>query len=183
VPGKVRTEAAARKRYIHFLQQSLTCLSSTAQWKTGPRSESKGTYFAEVARIPLQRISGGPRLYFWAGQVFRYAKNTRKPKEVKVKTLEYSYSLALSRDLAGEVFLWHWQASHPRPHMHACFEHPQLGTIRKLHLPTERLAFEQVLRFLLAELKVKPARDDWDRVLSRDEERFRTYRTWPRAAK
>jgi hypothetical protein len=63
--------------------------------------------------------------------------------------------------------------------MHVRASYSPLGvTLGKLHLPTGRVAFEEVIVCLLNELDVLPARDDWEQVLNETFLRFRTYRTW-----
>jgi hypothetical protein len=51
----------------------------------------------------------------------------------------------------------------------------------KLHIPTGWVTIESVMRFLFTELKVKPLRDDWEKILADSEEQFRkwTNRTVP----
>ena len=51
--------------------------------------------------------------------------------------------------------------------------------MRRLHLPTDRLALELVLRFLIEELGVQPRRDDWSHQLREGEDYFRLHRSWP----
>jgi hypothetical protein len=58
-------------------------------------------------------------------------------------------------------------------------DHPFLGvTLARLHIPTGRVAFEEVVRLLITELRVEPNRDDWREILRDSEDRFREYRTW-----
>jgi hypothetical protein len=93
----------------------------------------------------------------------------------KVATRAYRYELADSqgRELAG----WHWHpgGSSPwrQPHLHVAG-----GRFGECHLPTGRVSLEEVLRLLLAELDVRPLRDDWPAVLDEVEAAFREWRTW-----
>jgi hypothetical protein len=48
----------------------------------------------------------------------------------------------------------------------------------RLHIPTGRVSFEQVVRFLVDDLEVVPQRHDWRDVIAESEERFRAFRTW-----
>jgi hypothetical protein len=78
---------------------------------------------------------------------------------------------------------WHW---HPdsgtmhEPHMHV-YCGGQIGgdPISKLHFPSERVAFEHVVQFVITELRVPPRRDDWQSLISAALERFVAFRTWP----
>jgi hypothetical protein len=51
----------------------------------------------------------------------------------------------------------------------------------KLHIPTGWVTVESVVRFLLTDLKVKPLRANWEKILADSEEQFRdwTRRTVP----
>ena len=84
-----------------------------------------------------------------------------------------SSSASHGRELAG----WHWHpgGSSPwrQPHLHVAG-----GRFGECHLPTGRVSLEEVLRLLLAELDVRPLRDDWPAVLDEVEAAFREWRTW-----
>lgn len=56
--------------------------------------------------------------------------------------------------------------------------HEASGPLGKLHLPTGRVSFEAVVRCLISDWGVTPARDDWREVLDDTERRFLAYRTW-----
>ncbi len=62
--------------------------------------------------------------------------------------------------------------------MHIGRAHPRLGELGRLHVPSGRIAFEQVLLFVIDELGVVPAREAAREVLGEVLERFRQYRTW-----
>jgi hypothetical protein len=51
-------------------------------------------------------------------------------------------------------------------------------SLSKLHIPTGRVSFEEVVRFLVEELRVVPIRADWREIVADSEVRFREYRTW-----
>lgn len=80
-----------------------------------------------------------------------------------MRTGAYLYTVNADR-LRGELFGWHW---HPvglswcqSPHLHAPGEDGD-------HVPTGRVAFEQVVRWLIEELDVSPLRHDWADVFGR----------------
>jgi hypothetical protein len=50
---------------------------------------------------------------------------------------------------------------------------------RKHHIPTERIALEDVIRFAFEELGATPARSDWRVRLTNTREKFVAARTWP----
>lgn len=53
--------------------------------------------------------------------------------------------------------------------------------LRELHLPSERVAFEMVVRFLIAEMGVIPLRTDWAELIEEALAMFVKFRTWPRS--
>jgi hypothetical protein len=98
----------------------------------------------------------------------------------KVQGAGYDYAIRLD---AVEMVAFHW---HPAPHNPITWPHLHVGTAvlsanspltRKTHLPTRRIALEQVLR-LAVELGADPQADDWEDVLSGSQERFECWQTW-----
>lgn len=183
-----RTEHAAQQRYTRILQQSLGCLTN-GQWFVGP-SPTQGrnlSLLTNPRRIPLRRSDGLPTLVLESSQLFTIVPDPRYPGEYKASTLQYIYELALETpelDEAPEVLSWHWHPlvtqDRPTPHMHVWGTQAGLvASLSKLHVPSGRVAFEEVVRFLFTDLDVTPARpDDWDEKLTDSYDRFVAHRTW-----
>jgi hypothetical protein len=91
-----------------------------------------------------------------------------------VRTGAYLYTVNADR-LCGELFGWHWHPASESwcqwPHLHAPDEDGD-------HVPTGRVAFEQVIRWLIEELNVSPLRHDWADVLDANELDWRGRRSW-----
>lgn len=137
--------------------------------------------------IRLRRADGGPDLELEASQVFKIIPHPDYAGEFKARTLSYVYSVRFREpaiDVHSEIIAWHWHplstANQPMPHVHVRAGVPALGaTLGKLHIPSGRVAFEEVVRFLINDLAVVPTRpDDWEAVVNESELRFRTYRSW-----
>lgn len=184
-----KTPAAARKRYVRFIQLPLTCLTK-AIWVVGPSPEGGDDLSLLLSADPiLLRRKDGPRLLFSASQRFELIENPRYEGEWKASTLAYIYEVKLhpediESDDDVELIGWHWHPrttpDRPEPHMHVRTEYAPLdGQLAKVHLPTGRVAFEEVIRFLFCELDVVPERDDWEKVIGETEQRFKEFRTWP----
>ena len=97
----------------------------------------------------------------------------------KVSTQKYIYRVDTVEPGGGDaLFEWHW---HPPmrfdPHVHVRADHAELGDIHAFHLPTARVSFESVVRFLIQDLGVA-ARAGWVDQLAETEEAFRQFRTW-----
>lgn len=179
-----RNPRAAQRRYTRVIQDSLWCITK-AHWYVGP-SPSSGADLALLTnpRVLSLKRRGGDRLLFEAVQLFTIIPDPRFPGEYKASTLAYIYSIRLPEMEDGEVISWHWHPlttpSRPAPHIHVGLDHPQLGvTLPKLHIPSGRVAFEEVIRFLIDDLAVESKRPErWQEILKESEERFRAFRTW-----
>lgn len=120
-------------------------------------------------------------LFLSAGQHFRTIPDERFEGEWKVRTEGYAYRLALSEETGAFLLAWHWHPNtRPDPHLHVGADHPVVTELPRLHVPTGRVSFEEVGRFLITELGVVPMRRDWEETLAETESRFRAFRTWPR---
>jgi hypothetical protein len=109
--------------------------------------------------------------------------------EGRLTTLGYIYQLHtdVSKVDGGmdEIMGFHW---HPavgvkNPHLHVNSDHAALNplTFRKMHIPTERLALEDFIEFLITQLHVKPEREDWESILAENRKAFIDKRSWPKA--
>lgn len=113
----------------------------------------------------------GNGLYLYASHQYAIAKDE---EGYVVRTGGYLYSVN-SDVQGGELFGWHW---HPEsaswclwPHVHVPADHGD-------HLPTGRVAFEQIVRWLLQEARLPPLRADWEELLERNELDWRDRRSW-----
>jgi hypothetical protein len=104
----------------------------------------------------------------------------------KVSTVAYYYTVVTSESSTvpfQEVFGYHW---HPQernaityPHLHL---HQGAGSLQhnlyNAHLPTARIAIEDVLRCVITQLGVVPLRNDWEAILADTQGAFQQWRTW-----
>ena len=175
-----RTDSEARRRYLGHLQRSLSCVSSSAVWRYGP--SPRPGIFVTLSVPPVVGLSRGSEaaaLYLRATQEFHYDDHPDFPGERKVVIDAYAYTLSESAELTAELLAWHWQPEDGQgPHMHIGRAHPRLGELGRFHVPSGRVALEEVLRFAVDDLGVIPARPDAREVLDETLERFRRYRSW-----
>jgi hypothetical protein len=135
--------------------------------------------------VSLPAQGGGPAgLLLSVTHVFAIvaAKQEQWPRQWRITTRMYEYSL-LDRD-ATELLVYHWQpdADPAYPHIHVSAAlHAKTRALEKkhtidldgLHLPTGRVSLEAVIRMLITEFAIAPRRADWRRTLDRTEAAFR----------
>ena len=85
------------------------------------------------------------------------------------------YWYTIETEAEQEIIAYHW---HPNAPGEVTFPHVHLGyavkvedeAMAKAHLPTGRVALEDVLRLAIRELGVRPLRTDWQEVLDATQE-------------
>lgn len=169
VGAKSQSEAIDRHR--QYIQRSLGLISKSI-WIPG-RTAAKDAWFLVTApdRFVTLTAGTGASLYLTASQsltVDRHRAAVIKGSlftGYKVRLTGYVYSIGPVPDPDASFVEWHW---HPRDggetHAHVHVRDELLGTVGKLHLPTSRVFFEQVVAFPVGDLKVD-APDDWRTVL------------------
>jgi hypothetical protein len=136
--------------------------------------------FAALTNPPVVPLRvGESRIYLRSTIQFTYAEHPRFPGEKKAATHQYAHTVGESETLKPQLYSWEWAAAEPTyPHLHLRRSDPAFEGLGKLHIPTGRVFYEDVLRFLIQEHEVEPARDDWDNVLVDTFSRVSTYATW-----
>jgi hypothetical protein len=183
-----KTEHEARQRYVEGLSQSLSCITK-AIWVTVRPLAGPNDYWtlhlssaSPGAPIRMER-GGGGYIHLTALQRFR-PRRVPETGAWRMRTMEYSYTLWESTaDRALKPLIqWHFHpesGSTDRPHLHVRAADEMWGmTTRKLHIPSDRVAFESVVRFVVDELGVSPRHADWEKRVDEALGRFVAYRSW-----
>jgi hypothetical protein len=180
------TPHEALQRYIRYLQLPLSCISK-AVWTAA--TPVRGLDEEAVLILPKNEPinlgkANGEHVRLFAAQRFVVIPDLNNPGEYKTRTREYVYKFS---DDAGEVLEWHWHPSRGRreTHMHCRFRRatkPWGLTPGALHLPTSRVAFEDIVRFAIGDLGIQPRRDDWEVIIGEALMAFEAWRTWSGAA-
>ena len=125
----------------------------------------------------------GHRYHLYVGQTLQAA---REDGRYRLRTLAYAYRIADGPTFDDQCFFrWeynareHKQSLAPRHHLQlpatiGCFGNRVLDT-NKLHIPTGWVTVEEVIRFLIHELRVKPRTHKWDGDLLASERLFREW--------
>lgn len=167
----------AVQAYVRPLQQALSCV--TDKILTRPQDYSPGrihvlTFATDDGLAPLAsrtRIPGS-RFLLSFSQHYRIIHVSDEPDRGpwNVSTAAYLYELD---DADGHhVLAYHW---HPEGRSHFSTPHMHLGhgarigrtDLANAHLPTGRIAIQELLRAAITQLGVQPRREDWSVVLER----------------
>lgn len=127
--------------------------------------------------VPIKTRLG--RLYFYLGQALEAVK---EGKRFRLRTRQYWYRIQEKPELTEKALL-RWEYDTETPRDAHCRHHSQfplelsLGDGRldldKAHLPTGWVTMEEVIRFLIVDLEVRPpCGSKWPDVLERSEEAF-----------
>ena len=104
----------------------------------------------------------------------RQAKGKRGPW--KVSTSAYYYGI---KDGEGrEILAYHWHPGIGSTYPHLHFHSGTGKLLTKAHIPTRRISLEEVLRFTIEELGVKPLRSNWKEILALTQKRYESFRSW-----
>jgi hypothetical protein len=125
-----------------------------------------------LARGEAARLTGGHLpLGFRMRQYYRLIEDREAParRRWRVVVIDYAYVFA-RRDTDQELLVFHWHphvADKAFPHVHL---ETGLGLHRDLvgiHVPTGEMALEDVIRFAIEELRVRPRVAGWAAILER----------------
>jgi len=177
-----RTPAEAVQNFLGPLQQAISCVTRTVLVSSGyhPRQDEE-PHLLTLGESPA-RLNSNPRLFLSVTMHYHVVEAPGERGPWKVSIAAYLYSL--DDEQGQEILAFHW---HPRgrssvtsPHLHigpgAGVQYQQL---QGAHIPTGRVALEDVLRLAIRELGVRPLRRDWADILDRTQRAFEQWRTWP----
>lgn len=138
--------------------------------------------------LPLR--GGSPPIALLVRQFFKLIEDKEAVaarERWRLTIASYDYALREPQTHAP-LLSFHW---HPEPLIleggrSVSFPHLHIGSsilsersISKMHLPTERIAFEDVVRLAIEEFDISPLRVDWRAILTRTRREFEQHRTWP----
>jgi hypothetical protein len=182
-----RTPAEAVNNFLAPLQRALACvtheiLSVGGGYHASPVDNPQQRHVLTLSNSPA--VLGQDRRFALALiQHYRVVEGEGARGPWKVSTVAYYYTLRLA-STSQEVLGYHW---HPQgrsavtyPHLHL---HEGTGAVKhnllKAHLPTGRIAVEDILRLAITHFEVIPLREDWETLLETTQDAFQQWRTWP----
>jgi len=134
----------------------------------------------EGTTVPIRTNDGA--LYFYLSQTLEAVKEGRK--NYRLRTLQYWYRLQLAPGLNEQALLrWEYDSSLSADTPTHCRHHVQAATnlaigrelldLNHAHVPTGWVTIEEVLRFLIVDLEVKPlCGEGWPAKLTESEQAF-----------
>ncbi|HET7503762.1 MAG TPA: hypothetical protein VFK02_22230 [Kofleriaceae bacterium] len=187
------TAKACFDQFSHHLNALLRAtISKTAQLRIDQLGDKGVLGWADDH--PLQIFTKFGKLYFWLAQSLECDKESKKPanERYRLSTREYWYRLQRDGN-PGSDALTRWEYMSPRHEKYAdkrwCWRHVQLEAstdlpggrmhFTRLHTPSGYVVIEDVLRFLIHDLGVRPRSKDWHEALIESEKQFKeTFNLW-----
>lgn len=170
------TPKKAVAAFLRPLQLVISCFSTTAHLAhIGEYGLNGGPYAFVVQPFKLP----GSDLYFAASMNYTIVEAEGERGPYKVKTTAYQYVFTDEDENELLAYQWHPDSTVRFPHIHiGSSSKIAQKTANKIHLPTGRIALEQVLRLAVEEFGVKPLKDKWGAVLKETQGRFERWRMW-----
>jgi hypothetical protein len=188
-----RNEQDALESYARPFKAALSCVCEPHLGSLIPEVGRSQALVFRSGRVRLLRdISvrddDSPYLYFIFSQYYQVIEDVDAETRERFRVATEGWKYDILDDERRELLSYHWHPQGQRgfPHIHIgsvllSAEKHYLGkTFSALHLPTERISIEQVVRLLIEELEVVPRRPDWDGILEDGQREFEAKRSWPR---
>lgn len=175
--ARADTESEAKKRYKGIIGKALGCITDAIPLLA--ETEGRALYALTTSEFPLLLGSReGEPVFLGIDQHVVFGADPVHPGEFKAHTRKYIYTLAMG-DLDRPLVEWHWHPENrPDPHIHI----PGLpAPMKTTHLPTGRVAIEEVIRYLIADLGVTPKPNEAAALATLNECQsvFEQFRSWP----
>ena len=173
-----KTPHQAVRNFIEPLNRALSCVTKAILVASGYDPADKPHAVALNNGNPVS-LRVKPPLFFTVLIQYKIVEAKGELGPWKVSTVAYIY--AVQDKQRRELFAYHW---HPQETPQYHYPHLHIGGgiaggfFEKLHLPTRRISLEEVLRLLITQLKVKPLKRDWEKVLRETQEAHERFRTW-----
>ena len=177
-----RTPAEAVQNFVEPIQLALSCVTRAVVDVSGGYYTRSEPHALVLNRGEPSQLTGATRIWLSAILHYRIVEFQGPAGPWKVSVAGYLYGLQDSEE--SEIIAYHW---HPAARSSVTAPHAHLGPgaqarrtdLARAHLPTGRIAIEDVIRLSIVSFGVYPLREDWSEVLDRTQEAFEEWRTWP----
>jgi hypothetical protein len=188
--------AEANKAFSKTIQKALSTLTAS-QWQVLNHPEKGGLVRLYTLMPPLVlKNNAGKSLYKLTAYIVTEAMEMDDGSGKRVKTREYIYQIASNAD-GKALYEFHWhpekidratlepakrkvadKTPFPFPHAHVRAKDSRFVDLNKRHIPSGRIAFEDVIAFLISDCGVKPNRQDWQKTVLETRKHFDKTRNW-----
>ena len=177
-----RTPRETVENFLAPLQQARSCVTrSVLEATPGGYDHIGGLHAVTFGDGGPVRLQGSVGLWLVVRHHYRIVEAPGPRGPWKVSTVGYLYSLRDAED--RDIISYHW---HPAGRSDVTFPHRHLGAgarvghrhLANAHLPTGRIALEDVLRLAITAFSVRPLRSDWAEVLDGTQATYEEWRTW-----
>lgn len=172
-----KTPKEAAERFIDFLKETLSCISS--HFVSAYQQSEK---FYKIYYEPYAHLNGRGEKHYALSitQIFRTVQiPDGEPNGgwFKAKTQEYSYRL-IEGAQENEIVAYHWHPNDPGvkfPHLHI-----QVPDLHRIHFPTSRVCLEDFVYLLMRDYEIVPklSRAACKEILERNKKAFEKMATW-----
>jgi hypothetical protein len=173
------TQREAVGNFLTPLQQALSCVTNSVLLVSGGYYVREEPHIATIGDGGPVELPGDSHVSLVVRHHYRIVEDPGPRGPWKVNTVGYLYSLKDSVDKDIVSYHWHPYIEPTSPHLHmgagARIGRPE---IVNAHLPTGRIALENVLRLAINEFHARPMRADWAEVLDRTQTAYEEWRTW-----
>lgn len=168
------SENEAVDNFIHFLQETLSCVTDAHLIGFQQSKHLRKVWFNPAARV-TKRPTG--YRYVFVTQVFTVTKIPMQPRFFKVNTREYSYRLSDSQNVNdADLIAYHW---HPNE-FEVRYPHLHVRALKRVHFPTSRVCLEDFVRLMIDYYDVRPrlAHPEWKGILEKNKRAFDKGASW-----
>ena len=172
-------------RYSEGLRRSLAVVAGNnarfLDYSAVGQTGNEISLYTDPNPVRLIKALDGSSVYLFANHRFEAVPASDGVSGWTTRTLGYGYLISMTDDLLDASYVYHW---HPETrdgaHVHIA-SHDEASTIQEgvhgHHLPSGRIAFEDVVRLLIDEFGVG-ASPNAHAVLRECEDAFRSTRSW-----
>lgn len=168
-----RTSEEALRGFLEPIQEALGCIGN-AKINVSQKPSQSGKIHSWV-------INQGNGLALKNANLFKasmWFEIVNDGSGWRVSTRSYLYSLLHEGE---ELFALHWHpdsnsgTQYSFPHAHISI--PAIKDMKKEHLPTGRLSFEDAIEWSIR-MGIEPVKDDWQQILQKTKSDYLLKRTW-----
>ena len=165
----------AVQNFIRPINEALSCVTDERAVASGDDpSEAQALSFRHEA----SKLKSSPVLFLTVNIRFHIRQAKGKKGPWKVSTSAYYYGIQDSDRREILAYHWHPGVGPTYPHLHFHSATGSAKQLSKTHMPTKRISLEEVLRFIIEELGVKPMRSNWKDVVEGTQKRYENFRSW-----